>query len=397
MLPLTRIIFYCIIPLTIFWVIGCTSTRAPKTSVAVVTTTSQNQQASTNGPTATSPTVSTNSQIYTNSLRLPFLVLQVNGEVKFQRYNDSEKQKLWAGTAISETDLIYTNGKASIQILCNGPIVHNVSFGSTRSMDTLDCPVTTNGIVFGELGGRYIINQRGGKQLNDIPYSIYPRATVVRHHLEYVEWHLTPEGVSYNVTLLGGSEPIDLVKTAFRSELDQGKDIARKHFTPTVTLIAGREYTLKICVEANSKSNSGCTSDAKWAGSAIDSSFYYETMEPQTMMINGIVEKIGRDSPESLFAQAYILSRPSVTIPNRSDKLGAYGEAIQLIEKLIQQYPNSDLAQSPIVYYELGKLYVLVGLPINAIINYQHSIDLSSKDQHSEISRDALGALARLK
>ena len=395
--PLTRIIFYFIILLSTFWLIGCTSTTAPKTSAPVVTTTSQTQQSSTSGSTTTSPTLPTNSQTYTNSLQLPFLVLQVNGEVEFQRHNKSEKQKLWAGTAISATDLIFTNGKASIQILCEGPITHNVSFGNTESVDTLDCPVTTNGIVFGELGSRYIINPRGGNQLNDIPYSIYPRATVVRHDLEYVEWHLTPEGVSYNVTLLGGNEPIDLVKRAFRSELDQDKDIARKYFTPTVPLIAGREYTLKICVEANSKSNSGCTSDAKWAGSAIDSSFYYETMEPQTMMINGIVEKIGDDSPESLFAQAYILSRPSVTIPNRSDKLGAYGEAIQMIGILLQQYPNSDLAQSPVVYYELGKLHELVGLPINAIINYQHSIDLSSKDQHSEIARDALDALARLK
>jgi hypothetical protein len=379
----------------VFAFVQCKSTTAPQASVP--TATIQTQQPKTNGASTISTTAPTAEQTYINQYQLPFLVLKVNGKVSFQRHDENDIQYLWAGTVLSANDLIYINSDASLDILCEGPTFYTLNSVELAPIDTLKCPIATGeGILFGEPGRRHTIIQRGSKQ-NYIPYSIYPRATVVRHDLEYVEWHLTPEGIGYSVTLLGGSEPIDLITRTFRSEVDQGKDVARMYFTPTVTLTASVEYTLKICVEANSKANSGCTSDRKWAGSTIDSSFYYETMEPQTMMINGIVEKIGGDSPESLFAQAYILSRPSVTIPNRSDKLGAYGEAIQLMEKLIQQYSNSDLAQSPIVYYELGKLYELVGLPINAITNYQHSIDLSSKDQHSEISKDASDALIRLK
>jgi hypothetical protein len=82
-----------------------------------------------------------------------------------------------------------------------------------------------------------------------------------------------------------------------------------------------------------------------------------------------IIAQLGEDTPESLYARAVLLSQGMVT-NTTGDPLGLNGEAIDLLTRLLDDHPDSALAQSAQVHYLLGTVNREIELPLSAALAY---------------------------
>ena len=117
-----------------------------------------------------------------------------------------------------------------------------------------------------------------------------------------------------------------------------------------------------------------CTTDSGWNTSA-DLTFTYMPDDTLMGLLDSIRSALGEDTPQSYYAQAALLAQP---VAGLDQFIGYYDAAITLLEQLLNDYPDSALANSPETRLLLANLYRDINLPLSATRTYQQAIDLAT-------------------
>ncbi len=310
------------------------------------------------------------------------VVLNVEGEAQFARQSWTAPQALAPGTQISPQSPIYSDG-ANIRAVCADGRVRDFM---PQPNETIQCPqVDGTDLIIGEQPGtRRLTVSRGGAENPVSPYLIEPRATVVRTPQVTLRWNALEAASAYTVTVRADGE------VAFESgEIDAS--IVNQEGGATVpipvTLSEGVAYSVEICVLGDGETR--CTTDPGLASSA-NLSFFYDPLPALTDVEAQLTADLGDDNPQALFARAVLLSQP-VNVGTEQE-VGPYADAIALLEQLLTEYPDSQLAQSAEVYNLLGELYQNVQLNRRAAVAYTQAVELAPAD--SETAAEAQLGLA---
>jgi tetratricopeptide (TPR) repeat protein len=144
----------------------------------------------------------------------------------------------------------------------------------------------------------------------------------------------------------------------------------------TLDLQPGVPYTVEICALFQDL-RQGCTTDPGWA-SGTDVAFYY-VPDPQLgthslqTLEQDIISVLGEDTPESLYAQAVLLSQNLAPYD-----IGLYHEAIDLLNRVLTEYPDSPLALAPEAFVRLGNLYGEADLSLSAARAFHRATELGT-------------------
>jgi hypothetical protein len=312
------------------------------------------------------------------------VVLKIQGKIDFTRQGWVSHQAIAAGTLISPTDLIFPQD-ATLLVMCPDSSVREFLPSDLIPNSRINCPANPADYVVGEPGLKRTVIRRGGRQSPTIPYLISPRETVVRQSQVEIVWNAIPNVQSYSITVRGGSTPwtSDPLDPA---TVTQGS-IAR--ISLPQALQEKTAYTVEICV-VFTDTHRQCTTDADWS-SAENLAFYYVPTPALDQADAQLINGLGADTPEALYARAVLLSQPIFQVSG-STRLGVNGEAIALLENLIKAQGQTALAKSPDLYTLLGDLYHIIDLPISAARAYQQAGQLA--DSGTAVSAKAALGLA---
>lgn len=302
------------------------------------------------------------------------LILSIQGNVRYKRNGWKNTQPIYAGTLVAPTDLIYPQGNnIYLLLLCPDGHIKELLTSDLLSSDILDCKPQSSIYIFGETGSKRLIIQRGGKQSPAIPYLIYPRATIIKDAHITIEWNLVTNVSYYIITVFGNQVPTvsqPLISKDFENQ-DRGR------WEAPLDLEQNIPYTVEICVYYINTQQS-CTTDPAW--NSVNTAFYYDPATLLDEFENQIRSNFTvHEVPEELYAKAYSFSQPNFTTPY--GKIGLYGDAIKLIDMIVDKFPNSQLAKSPVLYNFLAELYLNVGLPVSANKSFEKAYELSGPGQ----------------
>ena len=275
-----------------------------------------------------------------------------------------------AGTFISTNDLIFPE-RTSLLVLCPDGRLRDFLPSELFPNDKLNCEVSPENYILNVDGVRRYAIQRGGRQDATIPYLISPRGTLIRDNDVVIRWNDPSNVREYRLRIFGGGE-IVYEQTPFTPN-----DVLQVDGSNAVTLSVDLQpnvaYTVEICVTFNNL-REGCTTDAGWS-SGVNVAFFYDP-DPQlggqsvSALEQSIIAQLGENTSESLYARAVLFSQGMATNTN-GDPLGLNSEAIDLVTGLLDNHPDSALANSAQVYYMLGTLYREIELPLSAARAYQ--------------------------
>lgn len=298
-------------------------------------------------------------------------ILSVNGEIEFIRVDWRDVQPLLPGTDVRVNDLIFPD-EATLTVMC--PDGRPRQFGADElfNNDVIQCPSETDEYVVGATGLQRINVQRGGRQDASIPYLIAPRSTAVRTPSVDLVWNHVSDASDYELTVRSDASVVWESGTldAETVVMDNQAQVALP-----LELIPDVPYTVEICVTL-ANGQSGCTTDPGWSTGDSLAFFYH----PETIISDreqSLMQVTGDDAPTALFARAILLSQPIPALSEDDDPVAYYQEAIDLIEELVNDYPEASLSQSPHLWLKLGELYLRVALPRNAASAFEQAIALA--------------------
>jgi len=304
------------------------------------------------------------------------VVLEIENEMSYIREGWQQPVMVQAGTILDVDDLVFPQD-TSLLVLCPDGKLKDFVPGELFPNDKLNCAVPRENYVLNI--GRIDVPslQRGGRQDPTIPYLISPRGTLVRSQTITLYWNAPSEVMEYQLRVMGGGVDA-LPQTSFAPEDVTQGEIASTQLE--LNLQPNVPYTVEICVTFQDL-RQGCTTDPGWA-SGTDVAFYYlpdPKLGSQDLQIleQDIVNARGEDTPESLYARAILVSQALYTTPT-GEPLGLRAEAISLLNRLIDNYPDSTLAKSPQVYMLLGDLYGSVDLLLSAARTFQRATTFST-------------------
>ncbi len=318
-----------------------------------------------------------------NNTALPAItILKVSGQIAFTRRGWINQQPLVSGTLMMVSDLIFPQ-EATLLVMCPNGTAHEFLPSDLVPNATINCPTVTGVPVVGMAGTKSVNIQRGAGQKPTIPYLISPRATVVRSPNVTLRWNPIPDVKQYLLTVRGGgemwtSDPLEPAKVVQDGVAQFVMDKPIQEKTP---------YSVEICVVFNT-GRQHCTTDPDWS-TGDNLAFYYVPRPVMDDIISQLIAGLGKNTPESLYARAVVLSQPYfVAAPGIT--LSANSEAIDLLQSLIKDNPQSALASSPDLYILLGDMYRTGGLPISATQIYERAAKLSQRGTESS-ARAAIG------
>ena len=315
----------------------------------------------------------------------PILVLKIDGKVEFTREGWTAHQIVIAGTLILPTDLIFPQD-ATLLVMCPDGTVREFLSTDLIPNSHLTCPGNTADYIVGQPGQKRINIRRGGRQSSTVPYLISPRETVVRTPQVTIVWNPIPNVYTYAVTLYNSSG-----KVWTSDQLDPAKvsDGSIASVTLPQSLQEKTPYTVEICTLFNDTRHH-CTTDADWsAGENL--AFYFISTPALNQAEAQVSDTLGKDTPESLYARAVLLSQPVYQVA-AGTRLGVNSEAIALLERLTKDDPDAAMAKSPAPYALLGDLYRTIDLPLSAAKAYQYAEQLA--DPGTEAAANAALGLA---
>jgi hypothetical protein len=310
------------------------------------------------------------------------VALMIEGGIDFARAGWTVSQPLVAGTLLNVNDVIFPNPGATLLVMCPDGSAREFLPSELMPNDIVDCRLDPSMYIVGDMGTRHAIIQRGGRQDPTIPYLITPRATVVRESHVKLRWNAVQDVEYYMVTVRGGGGiwqsnklgPEDVVQDGLAS------------LEPPITLQEDTPYTVDICVLFEDM-REGCTTDPGW--SSGDVAFYYHPNPALDQAEERLIAGLGENTPEALYARAVLLGQPLFETPS-GVSIGVYDEAVALLERITEEYPESALAESPELYNLLGEWYRRVALPLSAARAYEQAADLAAPDTEAA-ARAALG------
>jgi hypothetical protein len=296
------------------------------------------------------------------------VVLTVDGGAEYRKPIWNAKQLLQPGTFVSTADFVYFQN-ATLSVLCPDASWQVFQPGTLFPNDIIPCP--TEPVRIGQGDEKRILRQKGGAQGAGAPYLIFPRATIVRTKQVTLRWNAISDAESYTILVIGGGQPV-------QSDRLLPADVVQGNvgmWALPIDLTEKTAYSVVICVRYVDMHERCTNNDPEWENNA-DLSFYYVQTQDLDTAETAVLQEMGSESLDvQLFARAVLLSRD---VPISDTKaLGVYGEAIPLLEQLIQTIPNSALAQSPETYLLLGDLYRAVSLPQSSNTAYEKAAQLS--------------------
>ncbi len=278
------------------------------------------------------------------------VVLNIENRMDYTRTGWQVSLAVQAGTFLSVEDLVFPQ-TTSLIVLCPDGSLKDFVPSELFPNDKINCDVPRENWVITVDGIQRVNIQRGGRQDPTIPYLIAPRGTLIRNSTLELSWNAPPNVLEYHVRIFGNGGEV-LPKTRFLpADVEQG-DIATTQLT--LNLQANTAYTTEICVTFQDL-RSGCTTDPGWS-SGTNLAFYYVPnplfgKQPLSSVEKNVINSLGKDTPESLYARSVLLSQPN------EHGLGFNSEALDLLNRLIEDHPSSPLKLSPDVYLRLGNLY----------------------------------------
>ena len=306
--------------------------------------------------------------IQSQTIQPAIVILQVNGSINYARSSWSVEQELSPGAIINANDIIFPLS-ASLLVMCPDGRTRNFLEAELFPNDIIRCEADPADFIIGTTGSLRVRIQRGGRQDFSVPYLISPRATAVRHPMVDLVWNPVLNAQFYTLTLTSGSVIVWESGLLDATQVTQGS-IAWAALP--VELEANTSYMLEICV-AFTDLQRMCTTDPG-ASADVDTAFRYIPSPLVDERLQQLVDDLGSDSAEALYAQAILLGQPV-----SGDNLQAYyNEAITLLEDLLAKHPDSDLATSAEIYTQLGTLYQAVYLPLNATRAYNQALELAN-------------------
>jgi hypothetical protein len=312
-------------------------------------------------------------------------VIHLEGSIEYSRAEWVVDQPLQIGAQLYVDDFIYPQN-ASLTVLCPDGQLIEFSSRQLQPNSTINCARlrSTELVVSFDRQLRLDV-QRGGRQDPTIPYLISPRATLVRDQNVTLRWQHVDHAVEYTLTVFADSAVV--WESGSLSPLDVSIQDHVASIALPVALEPSKAYSVEICVLLDNL-QSGCTSDPGWnTGSNL--AFYYDPLEPLAELEPNIDRALGTDTPEALYARAVLLSQPSLVA---GKPMGAYGEAIDLLEAIKRDYPDSAISRSPEYYVRLANLYHQVQLPVSAAQAFASASALAQPD--SEVYARATMGLA---
>jgi hypothetical protein len=305
------------------------------------------------------------------------VVLEINNDMTHIHSGWRQPLVVQAGTTLTVDDLVFPQA-TSLLVLCPDGSLKDFVPGELFANDKLTCGVPREDYVINVGGVDVPTIQRGGRQDSSLPYLISPRRTLVRSQTVDFQWNALTQVLEYQLTVFGRGSEMQPTITLLPAEVTQG-DIAAT--TLTLNLQPNVAYTVEMCVTFRNTER-GCTTDPGWA-SGTDLAFYY-LPDPQLgsqslqSLEQSIIAVRGEDTPESLYARAVLLSQPIDAMAS-DEGLAFTSEAIAVLNRLIDDHPNSALANAPEVHTLRGKLYAEVDLPLSAARSFQRATTLATR------------------
>ena len=307
------------------------------------------------------------------------IILSVEGEIGIRRREWGGEQPAMPGMSLRPDDILVPDGDFSLTILCNGDVVAVRNITQAELTDGgIDC--FAENMFLDEI----VLIQRGGTAGFGLPYLIFPRATAVRNSQVSLTWATVPDAHHYFVTVLEDTNII------WKSENLSPVENDTASIMLPIILEEQVAYTVEICVMFEDL-RGGCTSDPG-SSSSTNLAFYYIPNPAFDSQEDLIIAEYGEDTAISLFARASLLSE-TVFEPSSSVPIGYYGEAITLLEQIIENYPEDPLVGSANLYNQLGELYRSINLPTHAVRHFDTALQLASSG--TEASAVAALGLAR--
>lgn len=284
------------------------------------------------------------------------IILNIHNEMSYLRPGWKTPLQAKVGNFLSVEDLVFPQN-TSLLVLCPDGSLKDFVSGELFPNDKLNCAVPREKQVISIDSIQRVNVQRGGRQDPSIPYVIAPRGTLVRSSTLELRWNAPLDVLEYQVRIFSTIGDV-LPRTRFlATDVTQG-EIARTKIS--LNLQSNTAYIMEICATFKNLT-SGCTTNASWSA-GTNLAFYY-VPEPHlgTLLLSdletSIIKSLGENTPESLYARAVLLSQPT------DHNLAFNNDAIDLLNHLISNFPDSQLAKSPDVYLRLGNLYRELELP----------------------------------
>lgn len=298
-------------------------------------------------------------------------VLELEGTLNMSRPGWREPKQVLPGTLITAADTVFSEN-AELQVMCPDGSVELILPTDLLPVDTIRCDVDPSTYIVGTEGERRVRVTRGGREDPTIPYLVAPRATVVSTQEVILRWYSPLDVLEYGLTVRADGDVAWSVERISPADVVDG-EIAS--LALPLTLERDIAYTVEICVVFEDL-REGCTSDPGWAAGA-DTAFYYEPAPTRMAATQRIASQLSPNDPKTLYATAVLLSQ---TVFEVGDGLpiGYYDEAIQALNRIFNEFPESALANSPETYNLLGNLYYSVNLPRSSARNYQQALDIAS-------------------
>jgi hypothetical protein len=290
-------------------------------------------------------------------------VLSIEGDVRYQRAGWRQLVAVQPGILLAVGDTVFSDD-ATLTVMCPDGGIMDIFPGELLPEDTITCP-TTNSVV--EVDGIQVPSlQRGGRQDASIPYLISPRRTLVRTTDVEIRWNNPGDVLEYQLRVFGGGGTV-YPQTAYDPALVVNAD-GENTVTLSLDLQPNTAYSVEICV-LFADLRHGCTTDPGWS-TGTNVAFYYDPA-PQlngqfvNVLETDIISQLGANTPESLYARAVLFSQ-GMTPDANGDLVGLTSEALDLLDRLLTDYPDSPLAASGQVHLLRGSLYSGSDLPLSA-------------------------------
>lgn len=282
------------------------------------------------------------------------VILEIDGEVEYARPDWSKTQRLLPGTIINTSDLVFPID-ATIMVLCPDGNLRHFTPPQLPPNTVIQCKFTD--VIIGNPGMRRLRVLRGDNQDPNVPYVISPRATVVRTSTIEIVWNHIANVRKYIVTVKPKSGEAWVSGQLDPADVAQGD---RASLVMPEVLTPNTAYTVDICVIYIDLSNRCTTSNSDWLEPNVE--FYYVNDDEVNQAIQRIVDTVGETSATSLYARAMLLQQPTDSIIIGTEPAGYFSEALTLMEKILSDFPQSEIAQSPAFDYQMGELYRKVNL-----------------------------------
>lgn len=280
----------------------------------------------------------------------PNLLVGLEGDVQLKRAGWTDYIPVGFGTLLQYDDLLTVDESALV--LCG-----DLTVASVEGRESCPCPPASGRLTY--RGAYYRISSDVSGALENLPYILYPRNTLVLSSRPRLRWHDTGD-TSYTVSLMSGQRTIWSRSNVTSSVISYPDDAPR--------LRSGAEY--RLSVQGNITGKHSQDDPAEEVGFRVLSEAGQERVEAERvalLSLGSVDERHPLDEPARDLAQAiYYATYPPSAGENERQ---LWGEAWLLLESMAQEQ------DSPAVHLWMGDVLAMMTLPIEAKAAYRAALE----------------------